>query len=142
MPGKAHRARTRVCPEGGSARSCPGCQSGVSVPKRQSYILLSGSAMLLFVSSVKLVAEIALLALAGQFLLGLLAGNKRESNFFYKLLQVLTGPFVKGMRAITPRVVIDRHIPLAAFVLLSTVWVVSTLLKINICLQIGVEQCR
>jgi len=98
--------------------------------------------MLLFVSSVKLVAEIALLALAGQFLLGLLAGNKRESNFFYKLLQVLTGPFVKGMRAITPRVVIDRHIPLAAFVLLSTVWVVSTLLKINICLQIGVEQCR
>jgi len=98
--------------------------------------------MLLFVSSVKLVAEIALLALAGQFLLGLLAGNKRESNFFYKLLQVLTGPFVKGMRAITPRVVIDRHIPLAAFVLLSTVWVVSTITKINICLQIGVEQCR
>jgi hypothetical protein len=98
--------------------------------------------MLLFVSSVKLVAEIALLALAGQFLLGLLAGNKRESNFFYKLLQVLTGPFVKGMRAITPRIVIDRHIPLAAFVLLSTVWVVSTITKINICLQIGVEQCR
>ena len=98
--------------------------------------------MLLFVSSVKLVAEIALLALAGQFLLGLLAGKKRESNFFYKLLQVLTGPFVKGMRAITPRVVIDRHIPLAAFVLLSTVWVVSTITKINICLQIGVEQCR
>lgn len=98
--------------------------------------------MLLFVSSVKLLAEIALLALAGQFLLGLLAGSKRESNFFYKLLQVLTAPLVKGMRAITPRVVIDRHIPLAAFVLLSTVWVVSTLLKINICLQIGVEQCR
>lgn len=98
--------------------------------------------MLLFVSSVKLVAEIALLALAGQFLLGLLAGNKRESNFFYKLLQVLTGPFVKGMRAITPRIVIDRHIPLAAFVLLSTVWVVSTITKINLCLQIGVEQCR
>ena len=70
--------------------------------------------MLLFVSAVKLIAEIALMALAGQFLLGVLAGQKRESNFFYKLLQVLTGPFVKGMRLITPKIVIDRHIPLAA----------------------------
>ncbi|SRR3990167_9042052 len=98
--------------------------------------------MLLFVSAVKLIAEIALMALAGQFLLGVLAGQKREGNFFYKLLQVLTGPFVKGMRLITPKVVIDRHIPLAAFVLLSTVWVFSTIVKINLCLQIGVEQCR
>jgi hypothetical protein len=98
--------------------------------------------MLLFVSAVKLIVEIALMALAGQFLLGVLAGQKRESNFFYKLLQVLTGPFVKGMRLITPKVVIDRHIPLAAFVLLSTVWLFSTIVKVNLCLQIGVEQCR
>lgn len=98
--------------------------------------------MLLLVSSIKLISEIALMALAGQFLLGLLAGQKRESNFFYKLLQVLTGPFVKGMRLITPKVVIDRHVPLAAFVFLSMVWVFTTLVKINLCLQIGVEQCR
>ena len=98
--------------------------------------------MLLFVTSVKLVAEIALLALAGQFLLGLLAGQKRETNFFYKLLQVLTGPFVKGMRFIAPRVVVDRHIPLAAFVLLAMVWVIATIVKINLCIQIGIEQCR
>jgi hypothetical protein len=98
--------------------------------------------MLLLVSSVKLIAEIALLALAGQFLLGLLAGQKRETNFFYKLLQTLTGPFVKGVRLVTPRVVLDRHIPLAAFVLLAMVWVVATITKINLCLQIGVEQCR
>jgi len=98
--------------------------------------------MLLIVSSIKLVAEIALMALAGQFLLGLLAGAKREKNFFYRLLQVLTKPFVKGMRLITPRAVIDRHIPLAAFVLLAMVWVMATLMKINVCLEIGVEQCR
>ena len=55
--------------------------------------------MLLLVSSVKLVAEIALLAFAGQWLLGLLAGKKREQNLFYKLLQVVTGPFVKGARS-------------------------------------------
>jgi hypothetical protein len=98
--------------------------------------------MILFVSAVKLIAEIALMALAGQFLLGVLAGQKRESNFFYKLLQVLTGPFVKGMRFVTPKVVIDRHIPLAAFVLLAMVWVIVTIVKVNLCIQIGVEQCR
>ncbi len=98
--------------------------------------------MLLFVSAVKLVAEIALMALAGQFLLGLLAGQKRDSNLFYQLLQVMTKPFVKGMRLVTPKVVIDRHIPLAAFVALAMVWVVATITKINLCLQIGVEQCR
>jgi hypothetical protein len=98
--------------------------------------------MLLIVSSIKLVVEIALMALAGQFLLGLLAGAKREKNFFYRLLQVLTNPFVKGMRLITPKAVIDRHIPLAAFVLLSMVWIMATLMKVNLCIQIGVEQCR
>ena len=98
--------------------------------------------MLLLVSSVKLVVEIALMALAGQFLLGLLAGAKRETNFFYRLLAVLTGPFVKGMRLITPRVVLDRHIPLAAFVLLASVWLLVTFVKIALCVQIGVQQCR
>ncbi len=98
--------------------------------------------MLLIVASIKLVVEIALMALAGQFLLGLLAGAKREKNFFYRLLQVLTNPFVKGMRLVTPKAVIDRHIPLAAFVLLAMVWVITTLMKINLCIQVGVEQCR
>ena len=98
--------------------------------------------MLLIVSSVKLVAEIALMALAGQFVLGVLAGARRDDNFFYRLLQVLTNPFVRGVRRITPRVVIDRHIPLATFVLIAMVWVAVTIVKINLCLQIGVQSCR
>jgi hypothetical protein len=98
--------------------------------------------MLLVVSSVKLVAEIALMALAGQWLLGLLAGGKREGNVFYRTLDVLTRPFVKAMRLVTPRVVLDRHIPLAAFVALCMIWIVATLAKVQICLQIGVSQCR
>jgi hypothetical protein len=98
--------------------------------------------MLLLVSSVKLVAEIALFSFVGQWLLGLLAGQKRDSNFFYNLLAVVTRPFVRGMRLIAPRQIIDRHLPLAAFVLLSSVWLVATLTRINLCLQIGIEQCR
>ncbi|HJV97261.1 MAG TPA: hypothetical protein VJ608_14545 [Albitalea sp.] len=98
--------------------------------------------MLLIILSIKLVAEIALLALAGQFLVGVLAGARRDSNFFYRLLQVVASPFVKGTRLITPRVVIDRHIPLATFVLLALVWVGATLAKINLCLQMGAQACR
>ena len=54
--------------------------------------------LLLTVSAIKLVAEIALMALAGQFVLGLLAGAKRDSNFFYRVLQVITSPVLKGVR--------------------------------------------
>lgn len=98
--------------------------------------------MLLLVTSIKLVAEIALLSLAGQWLLGLLAGAKRDANFFYRLLAVLTGPFVRGARWLAPRVVLDRHVPLVAFLLLSFVWLFATMFKIQICLEIGVQACR
>jgi hypothetical protein len=103
---------------------------------------LGSTTLLLFVSAVKLVAEIALMALLGQWVLGLLAGPKREQNLFYQLLQVVTRPFVKGVRLMTPRVVLDRHIPLAAFVLLCMVWIVATLAKIDLCVRIGVQQCQ
>jgi hypothetical protein len=99
-------------------------------------------AVLLFVSSLKLIAEIALMALLGQWLLGLLAGPKRDSNVFYKLLQTLTQPFIRVARLLSPRIVIDRHMPLVAFLLLAFGWFVATLAKINLCLQIGVEACK
>lgn len=98
--------------------------------------------MLLLTTSVKLIAEIALLAMVGQWLLGLLAGSKREGNFLYRLLQTLTSPVVKAVRIITPRFVLDRHIPLAAFLALLSVWLVATIAKINLCLQLGVQACR
>lgn len=98
--------------------------------------------MLLFVSTVKLIAEIALMAMLGQWVLGLLAGAKRESNFFYQLLSVLTKPFLKGVRMISPKVVIDRHIPLATFVMLAMAWIVATITRIGICVEIGVQACK
>ncbi len=98
--------------------------------------------MLLVVSSIKLVAEIALLALAGQFLLGLLAGARRDTNLFYQLLKMVTNPFVKGARWLSPRLVLDRHVPLVAFLLLAFVWLFATMAKVQICLEIGVQLCR
>jgi hypothetical protein len=98
--------------------------------------------MLLLVMTVKLVAEIALMALLSQWLLGLLAGAKRETNMFYQLLQVITRPFIKATRLISPRFVLDRHVPLGAFLLLSVVWFGAVIAKINLCLQLGPGACR
>ncbi len=98
--------------------------------------------MILLVSIFKLVAEIALLSLLGQWILGLLAGAKRDQNFFYQLLQMMARPFVKVARFISPKVVIDRHVPLVAFFLLAFVWVAATITKISLCVQLGVQQCQ
>ena len=98
--------------------------------------------MLLLVEVLKLLAEIALMCLAGRWVLGLLAGAKREQNLVYQLFQVLTRPVISGVRRITPRVVIDQHVPLVAFLLLSFLWIVATMTKIDICVRIGVHLCK
>jgi len=98
--------------------------------------------MLFFVSTLKLIAEIALLALFGQWVLGLLAGAKRDRNLFYQILQIVGKPFVVAARVITPRQIIDRHVPFVAFLLLLFVWIAATLLKIRTCLEIGVALCK
>lgn len=98
--------------------------------------------MLLLVEILKMLAEIALMALAGQWVLGLLAGAKREQNLFYQLFQVLTRPLIAGVRWVTPKLVLDRHLPLVAFFLLFFVWVVATMTKIDICVRIGVHLCK
>ncbi len=98
--------------------------------------------MLLLVEILKLLAEIALLCLLGQWVLGILAGAKREQNLVYQLFQVLTRPLIGGARLISPKVIIDRHLPLVAFFVLVFVWVVATMTKIDICVRIGVHLCR
>lgn len=98
--------------------------------------------MLLLVEIVKLLAEIALLCLVGQWVLALLAGRKRDTNPFYQLFQVLTKPLLRSARWISPRVVLDRHLPLVAFLLLFFIWIVVTITKIDMCVHMGVHLCR
>lgn len=90
----------------------------------------------------KLVAEIALLALAGRWLLGLLAGARHQSNLFWQILDAMARPFLWVARRISPRAVIDRHVPLVAFLLLGFTWLAVTVMKIQACVQIGVQACR
>jgi hypothetical protein len=98
--------------------------------------------MLTVILAIKLIAEIALLALFGQWVLGLLAGARKEQNFFYQILQIIGKPFVSVARFVTPKFVLERHHPLVAFLLLVFVWLAATILKIQICLQMGVELCK
>ncbi|MDP3701496.1 MAG: hypothetical protein Q8R72_11405 [Hylemonella sp.] len=98
--------------------------------------------MLAVASTLKLIAEIALLALLGQWLLGLLAGAKKDQNLFYQILQIMTRPFVSAARLLTPKLVLDRHVPLVAFLLLFFIWLGTTIYKIQTCVKIGVELCK
>lgn len=98
--------------------------------------------MLIAVSILKLLAEIALMAFLGQGVLAMLAGAKRDQNLFYQVLQVMTRPFVAGARLVSPKVILDRHVPIVAFLLLSFAWLFVTITKINICVEIGVELCK
>lgn len=98
--------------------------------------------MLAAANVIKLIAEIALLALLGQWLLGLLAGAKKDQNLFYQILQIVGRPFVAVARLLSPKVVLDRHVPLVAFLLLFFIWLGATIYRIQTCLQIGVELCK
>lgn len=98
--------------------------------------------MLLTLNALQLVLYIALLALVGQGLLALLAGAKRESNFFYKALTVLTKPFTRAMRFITPKQVADQHVPLATFLLLLVLYAAVTFEKVSYCVSINMAGCK
>lgn len=98
--------------------------------------------MLLLISSLKLVCEIALLSLLGQGLVGLLSGARRDRNVVYQLLSMVTRPVVALARAFSPRVVLDRHVPLVAFLMLVLLWFLFTAAKIAHCMELGVGACR
>lgn len=98
--------------------------------------------MLTLISAIKLVIEIALLSLAGQWVLGLLIGPALQRNLVYQLLQRVVKPFVRMARWCAPRVVLDRHVPLVAFLLLALAWLATTAAKIAHCVNLGVSLCR
>jgi cytochrome b561 len=98
--------------------------------------------MITVLNIAQLVLYIALLALLGQGALYVLAGPKRENNFFYQLLQIVSKPFTLLVRKITPRQVADKHVPVVTFFLLLVIYAVVTFEKIGLCVESGMEGCR
>jgi hypothetical protein len=72
----------------------------------------------------QLLATLVLMFLLGQGVLYVLAGQKRDSNLFYQLFQITTRPALRFTRWITPKVIVDRHIPFVAFLLAAWIWVI------------------
>ncbi|MCW5633789.1 MAG: hypothetical protein KIT17_10675 [Rubrivivax sp.] len=93
--------------------------------------------MLIFLKYVQLVLYIALLALAGQGVLYVLAGARREQNLFYTLLRTVSRPFTFVVRKVTPRQVADTHVPVVTFFLLLLVYAIVTFERIDQCVRAG-----
>jgi hypothetical protein len=104
--------------------------------------LFDGLPVLTFLNLLQLILYIPLLALAGQGALFVLAGAKRDKNFFYQLLQLLSKPFTAAVRRITPAKVADQHVPIVTFCLLLVVYFVVTFERIDMCLKQGLELCQ
>ncbi len=88
---------------------------------------------LLLVSLARVLVEVAGFALLGRGVLALLAGKSRHDNLFYKILETITRPAVKAVRAITPRFIIDAHVPMLAFFVLFWLWIMLALAKRYLC---------
>lgn len=71
---------------------------------------------------IKAILEIALFALVAQLLVGLFAWGRRRDNPVYQLFALIASPFTRLLRRVTPQRVVDRHIPLATFLLLGFAW--------------------
>jgi hypothetical protein len=98
--------------------------------------------MLTFLRLLQLILYIPLMALVGQGLLYVLAGPKRDSNFFYRLLQLLSKPFTLVVRRITPAKVADHQVPIVTLFLVLIAYFVVTFEYIDLCTRIGMEQCK
>ncbi|HVL77300.1 MAG TPA: hypothetical protein VM406_14905 [Noviherbaspirillum sp.] len=92
---------------------------------------------LFLISVARVLVEVALFTLVGQAVLAIFAGKSRERNVVYRLMQTITGPAVKTVRFVTPRFIIDAHIPFVTFFLLFWIWIALAAFKRYVCVTQG-----
>lgn len=98
--------------------------------------------MFTLLTCLKLFAEIALVAFAGRFLTGMLAGASRERNPVWMLFALATDPLVNALRRVTPAALPDHRLPMATVLLLCALWLAATGARIALCLDLGIARCR
>lgn len=98
--------------------------------------------MLTLLVLVKLWAEVALLALLGQWVLALLVGARREGNLIYELLRVVSSPVVQLVARLGPAGLPARRQGAIAVLLLCVLWLAATAGKVWLCLGGGANSCR
>ena len=97
--------------------------------------------MLTLILALKALVEVAAMAVLGRSLLGLLVGPRRDGNLAYQLLHLVASPALRLARLLSPRIVIERHLPLVALLLLGFAWIAVTGWKVSHCRAIGVAAC-
>ena len=85
------------------------------------------------ITIVRTLVEVAGWALIGQGVLAVFAGAARQQNLVYKVFQIITAPVVKAVRFITPRFIVDAHVPLITFFLLFWLWIALAAWKHRVC---------
>jgi hypothetical protein len=98
--------------------------------------------VLTFLNIAQLLLYIGGLALLGQGLLFVLSGQKRDTNLFYQLFQIVNKPWTGVARLIAPKQVADHQIPFVAFCIVAVLYIAVTLAKIEHCVSIGIELCQ
>jgi uncharacterized protein YggT (Ycf19 family) len=78
---------------------------------------------------------VAGLSLLGQGIVGVFNWRRRHENFVYQLFSIVSRPMVSLVRLITPRVILDEHVPLVAFLLLLFGYFGVGLWHREVCLQ-------
>jgi hypothetical protein len=78
---------------------------------------------------------IAGLSLFGQLVVGLFSWGRRGENIVYQVLAIIGRPAVRVARLLTPRLVLDRHVPAVAFLLCLSGYLVVGLYHRSLCLQ-------
>ena len=88
----------------------------------------------------KLVLEIALLALVGQGVVSVLiraAGQDPRNNIFHRVIVAVSSPFTWLVRRITPPFIVDRYVPLATFALLAVCYAAVLFAIADTCIRHG-----
>lgn len=90
--------------------------------------------MALFLVILQTLMLVAGLALLGQLIVGLFSWSRRRENVVYQLLGIVASPAVRLARLVSPRVVMDEHVPALAFLLLLVGYFVVGFFHRDVCL--------
>jgi hypothetical protein len=86
------------------------------------------SALIIFKGMLEFVGYLLL----GQFVVYVLSFGRHEQNSVYRGMRFLTSPVVKLVRYVTPRSVIDKHVPVVTFFLAFWAWAFLAFYKIEL----------
>ncbi len=110
--------------------------SAVSNHSFVNELSMTTSVELQIITVLRVIFEVAGWFLLAQGALYVLAGATREKNIIFQLCRIITRPVIQMTRFITPRVVVDKHIPFVAFFLVFWIWILLAYVRQSLC-QIG-----